>query len=308
MPERELTIRNGDVDLAVTERGTGERVLVLLHGLAGSSRELLPTAAALGDEVRVILIDQRGHGRSTRRPHDLSRAAFVGDVVTVIEQVSPDRPVILVGQSMGAHTAFLTAATRPDLVERLIMLEGHVAASDDPEEAARLGAYFASWPETFADEDHARAVLGPSPLTEAWIDDFERTPDGCLRPRFDADVMRRTIEAVHESRWVEWEALETPTLAIFTENGMFSQEQRAELVRRRPATRVATMTGASHDAHLDSFDGWIAILRDELAAHAVEQGKSALTALSRVRPATDVRAELGELSASRDDDLQDDPH
>ena len=43
----------------------------------------------------------------------------------------------------GAHTAFLVAAARPDLVDRLVMLEGHVAGSDDPEGAARLGRYFA---------------------------------------------------------------------------------------------------------------------------------------------------------------------
>jgi pimeloyl-ACP methyl ester carboxylesterase len=256
-------ISSGGVDISVVDRGGDGPLLVLLHGLAGSARELFPTADALTDAFHVVVVDQRGHGHSTRRPDQLSRAAFVADTVQVITQMSPDRPATLVGQSMGAHTAFLTAAARPDLVERLVMLEGHVSGSDQPDEAARLGAFFDSWPVTFADPEEARAFLGESVLTDAWISDLEPTPEG-LRRRFDADVMQRIMEAVHEPRWAEWEALTVPTLAVFAENGMFSEEQKAELIRRRPPTLRADIEGAGHDAHLDGFDGWIGVLRDHL--------------------------------------------
>ena len=72
--------------------------------------------------------------------------------------------------------------------------------------------------------------------------------------------MRRTIEAVHEPRWTEWESLTVPTLAVFAEHGMFSEEERAELIRRHPGTRRVDLPGASHDAHLDAFDAWTAVL------------------------------------------------
>lgn len=238
--------------------------MVLLHGLAGSSRELQATADALDDSFRVLIIDQRGHGLSTRRPPDLSRQAFVDDVVAVIEQVLPGERVALVGQSMGAHTAFLTAAARPDLVNKLVMLEGHVAGSDRDDEAHELGEYFASWPIPFSDLGHARSFLGTSVLAEAWLADLELTQDG-LRPRFDADVMQQTIVAVHAPRWTEWEHLGVPALAIFAENGMFTSEQKDELIARRPATRREDIPGASHDAHLDAFDTWIQILRSYLS-------------------------------------------
>uniref|UniRef100_UPI0035AB73DC transposase n=1 Tax=Microbacterium sp. BF1 TaxID=2821146 RepID=UPI0035AB73DC len=42
----------------------------------------------------------------------------------------PGSRATLVGQSMGAHTAFLAAAARPDLADGLVMLEGHVSGSD----------------------------------------------------------------------------------------------------------------------------------------------------------------------------------
>lgn len=255
-------IRNGDVGIAVTDRGGDGPAVVLLHGLAGSSRELLPTADALADSFRVLLVDQRGHGGSTRRPADLSRRAFVDDVVTVLEHLLPGQKAALVGQSMGAHTAFLTASARPDLVDRLVMLEGHVAGGG-AEEARELGDYFASWPLPFADPEVARAFLGDSPVARAWIADLERTGSG-LRPRFDPDVMERTVAAVHEPRWTEWESLAVPTLAVFAEHGMFTTQQKDDLIRRRPATRRADIPQGSHDAHLDAFTTWIRILRDYL--------------------------------------------
>ncbi|TCC29029.1 alpha/beta hydrolase [Kribbella speibonae] len=258
-----VIIRRGDVEVAVTDRGGDGPVVVLLHGLAGSSRELLPTADALADSFRTVLIDQRGHGNSTRRPVDVSREAFVGDVVGVLEEVVPGERVRLVGQSMGAHTAMLTAAARPDLVDQLVMLEGNAGGDERPDGARKIGKYFASWPVPFADEASARSYLGDGVLAVAWVNDLERTPGG-LRPRFDADVMEATIAAVQADRWAEWEGLAVPTLAVFAQNGMFTGAQKDELIRRRPGTRRADIAGGSHDAHLDAFDRWIEVLRGYL--------------------------------------------
>lgn len=266
--------RPGGVCIAVTDLGGDGPVVVLLHGLAGSSRELLRTARALQDH-RVLLVDQRGHGASTRLPDDLSRDAFVGDVVAAIEELAPGSRATLVGQSMGAHTAFLAAAARPDLVEGLVMLEGHVSGSDDPREAAGLGAYFASWPVPFGDEAAAREFLGDDAIVDAWVGDLQSTDDG-LVPRFDAAVMQRTIEAVHEPRWDEWEALQVPTLAIFAKHGMFSDADKDELIRRRPETVRVDLSGGSHDAHLDAFDEWIDVLRRWLSRDQASDSRTSV--------------------------------
>lgn len=257
-------VRRGGVSIAISDLGGDGPTVLLLHGLAGSSRELLPTAEALSG-YRVLLVDQRGHGGSTRRPVALSRDAFVSDIVTVMEEFVPGRRVTLVGQSMGAHTAFLTAAARPDLVDGLVMLEGHVAGSGDPDEAAGLGRYFASWPVPFTDEVAAREFLGCDAIVDAWVADLQAIAEGLL-PRFDADIMERTIAAVHEPRWTEWEALQVPTLAIFAKNGMFSDADKDELIRRRPATDRIDLSVGSHDAHLDAFDEWISALRRWLSS------------------------------------------
>jgi hypothetical protein len=77
---------------------------------------VLATARAL-PEFRTILVDLRGHGRSTRIPNDLSREAFAADVVQVIETMVGG-PVVLVGQSMGGHTGDATrSGTAPSCIE-----------------------------------------------------------------------------------------------------------------------------------------------------------------------------------------------
>lgn len=138
----------------------------------------------LGRIRKVILIDQRGHGFSTRAPVDTSRAAFVSDVVRVIEAESA-RPVDLVGQSIGAHTAMLVAASHPKLVRRLVLLEGN-EGNGSREDHAALGDYFRSWKVPFSSRGNARESLGDGPLAQAWVTDLEEREDG-LYPRFDAD-------------------------------------------------------------------------------------------------------------------------
>ncbi|MFD6095700.1 alpha/beta fold hydrolase [Nocardiopsis flavescens] len=260
-PLRATVLRREDVDLHVLDTGGDGPPVLVLHGLAGSAREFEPTARALAPDFRVLLPDQRGHGRSTRRPADTSRAAFVADAAAVAERVAGG-PVRLVGQSLGAHTALLTAAARPDLVERLVLLEGH-PAGDDPEGAARIGAFLASWPLPFPDREAARAFLGPDLLSASWAADLAEGPGG-LRPRFDADVMQAVIAAADRPRWAEWESVSAPTLAVFADTGLFTEAQKDEMIARRPATVRADLD-ASHDAHLEVPDAWIALLRGFLA-------------------------------------------
>lgn len=168
-------------------------------------------------------------------------------------------PVDLVGQSMGAHTAMLLAAVHPRLVRRLVLLECD-AGSGTPENHVALGEYFRSWPVPFADRSAAAIALGTGPLAQAWVADLEERTDG-LHPRFDPDVMVAAIAEVANPRWREWEQVVAPTLLVYAENGMFSEQQKEEfLARGGNATRIE-IAEASHDAHLDAFDGWIAALR-----------------------------------------------
>ena len=175
-----------------------------------------------------------------------------------------NEPIDLVGQSMGAHTAMLVAAAHPQLVRRLVLLEGNEGGGSEGEHAA-LGEYFRSWEVPFASKEDACAALGDGPLARAWVADLELREDG-LYPRFDADVMVRTVREVAVRRWSEWESVAAPTLVMYADGGMFSEEQKSEFVRRGASVTRADLTGGSHDAHLDTFEQWSLALRTFLTA------------------------------------------
>ncbi|WP_257033434.1 alpha/beta fold hydrolase [Streptomyces sp. Ag109_G2-15] len=82
----------------------------LLHGLAGQMYEWDDlTSRLLRAGRRVVRYDARGHGDSTRRPADMTRAAAVRDAAALLDHLNIPS-AHLVGQSLGGLTALLTAA------------------------------------------------------------------------------------------------------------------------------------------------------------------------------------------------------
>lgn len=69
--------------------GTGAPV-VLLYGLCGHAGEWAETASGLSTSRRVVIPEQRGHGRSDRQPADMSRAAFVRSRLVEIANAGHD--------------------------------------------------------------------------------------------------------------------------------------------------------------------------------------------------------------------------
>jgi pimeloyl-ACP methyl ester carboxylesterase len=267
-PGKQVFLDVGDgVRVNYFDTGGSGPPAVILHGLAGSALEFFETARAL-PEFRTILVDLRGHGRSTRRPGDLSREAFVADVVQVIESAVA-APVALVGQSMGGHTAMMVAAKRPDLVSRLVLLESG-AGSGSEAENMQLGEFFRSWPVPFPSRAAAREFLGPGLLAEAWVADLEGKADGYW-PRFHPDVMVETMNGLIQPRWQEWQAVRAPTLAVYGEEGMFSEDGKRTFLLFSPGARRVDLPEASHDAHLDAFEPWIAALRTFLCSPSLQR-------------------------------------
>jgi pimeloyl-ACP methyl ester carboxylesterase len=257
MDQTRRVLRADDgVDISYVVIPGSEPAVVILHGLAGSGREFVSTARALSGR-KIILVDQRGHGWSTRLPSDTSRAAFVGDVVSVMDREASS-PVHLVGHSMGAHTAMLAAVARPDLVRTLVLLECGEGSGNDQEHAS-IGEYFRSWPVPFADRAAAAEFLGDGPLHRAWVEDMEHREDG-LHPRFDPEVMVAAITPLAEPRWQEWSRVQAPTLVVYAAGGMFSEEQKTRFVERGSDVTRVDLAGGSHDAHLDAFEQWIEAL------------------------------------------------
>jgi NAD(P)-dependent dehydrogenase (short-subunit alcohol dehydrogenase family)/pimeloyl-ACP methyl ester carboxylesterase len=103
---RERRVRTGGIELCVAELGDpGRPTVVLVHGYPDSKEVWSEVAARLADRFHVVLYDVRGHGRSTApRPlrGGFTLAKLTDDFLAVVDAVSPDRPVHLVGHDWGS--------------------------------------------------------------------------------------------------------------------------------------------------------------------------------------------------------------
>lgn len=103
---RERRVRTGGVELCVAELGDpGRPTVVLVHGYPDSKEVWSEVAVRLAGRFHVVLYDVRGHGRSTApRPlrGGFTLAKLTDDFLAVVDAVSPDRPVHLVGHDWGS--------------------------------------------------------------------------------------------------------------------------------------------------------------------------------------------------------------
>lgn len=255
----EFVVVRGDVSLTCTKYGQGRPAAVLLHGLAGYAGEWQPTVSWLATSHSLLALDQRGHGASTRYPGDMSRAAYVADAIAVIEGLDTG-PVVLIGQSLGAHTAMLIAAQRPDLVAALVVAEA--SPECDPDGPSRVGRWLSAWPVPFAtlaaafDYFQGMNYFHSATAARVWADGLEERSNGWW-PRFDVDVMVESLrEVATNDYWDQWEAIRCPTLVVRGEHGALTREGADDMLARLAKARLAEIGGAGHDVHLDQAGQW----------------------------------------------------
>jgi pimeloyl-ACP methyl ester carboxylesterase len=92
--------------------GAGRPVVLLHGGLGNSGNWGYQVPALIDNGYQVIVIDSRGHGRSTRDDRPFSYELMAGDVLAVMDQLRLDRPAF-VGWSDGACVALVLADQAP---------------------------------------------------------------------------------------------------------------------------------------------------------------------------------------------------
>ncbi|MER7243713.1 alpha/beta hydrolase [Kribbella sp. NPDC000426] len=117
-----VTARDGvRLNVEVTGPADAPATVLLVHGWTCSTRswhnqvEKLPEILG-ADGVRVVTYDHRGHGRSEAAPAGSMRLdQLADDLVTVMDEVVGDGPVVYAGHSMGGMTLMAAADQYPEL-------------------------------------------------------------------------------------------------------------------------------------------------------------------------------------------------
>ena len=102
--------------------GDARRPLLILHGLLGASGNWHTLGSKVfGERFRTFALDQRNHGRS---PHheDVGYEAMAGDLDGFMAEHGLASAHVL-GHSMGGKTAMHFALTRPEKVDRLVVVD-----------------------------------------------------------------------------------------------------------------------------------------------------------------------------------------
>jgi 3-oxoadipate enol-lactonase/4-carboxymuconolactone decarboxylase len=111
------------VDLAHDLRGPDDApVLVLLNSVGTNRESWSAIAATMGNHLRVLSVEARGHGRSPVAPSDSTSIADLGaDVLALLDRIGLDR-VDLAGVSLGGMTAMWLAAQHPHRVRSVTLV------------------------------------------------------------------------------------------------------------------------------------------------------------------------------------------
>ncbi|WP_420392438.1 alpha/beta fold hydrolase [Acuticoccus sp.] len=169
------SVENDGLTLRYAETGAGDLV-VLLHGFPEHWRSWRNVMTDLSSTHRVVALDTRGIAGSDAAPDVAGYAVprLVSDVVALIEGLGAE-DVTLVGHDWGGFIAWETAIARPDLLDRLVIVNaghpfvfGELLRKDEAQrEASRYMLAFRSerGEELLARSDFARfreEILAPA--------------------------------------------------------------------------------------------------------------------------------------------------
>lgn len=103
------------------KQDTTKPTLVFIHGLFGDMNNLGIIARAFSEQYPILRLDLRNHGHSFHTD-EMNYELMAQDVLQVITHLQLTK-VILIGHSMGGKTAMRAASLRPDLVEKLVVID-----------------------------------------------------------------------------------------------------------------------------------------------------------------------------------------
>lgn len=115
------SVRARGLDFHLAEAGSGEDVVLCLHGWPQHWYEWRHLLPALADRHRVIALDQRGFGWSDAPRSGYEKENLADDVLAVLDALGIER-VKLVGHDWGGWIGFLLCLKAPERFERYLAL------------------------------------------------------------------------------------------------------------------------------------------------------------------------------------------
>ena len=276
------------------DTGSGAPTALLLHGLSSNAQYWGRVASRLTG-MRVVALDQRGHGLTGRAPHapamphGLTMDELVEDAATVIHERGLGSPLV-VGHSWGAAVALELTGRRSELASGLVFIDGPIQGA----------ANLFTWDEAkvFMQPPLPRYATFEDALADsrrdfdgAWADDLQPFVMARLMQSGKEFVLTLTAEArlellrgLYDSPVDQlWDELDSPALAMLARGGP------ARIAGSRSAG-AQRLEASNPSVHVRWFD----------TPHDIPLFAPAEVAEEILRVATQARAVGSEASAGKD--------
>jgi pimeloyl-ACP methyl ester carboxylesterase len=249
----------GGVRIHFHRTGNGDQpAVVLIHGFSDNGLCWSRIARVLETDYDVVMIDARNHGESATAAGDLSDLA--ADAAAVITGLGLDRPAV-VGHSIGAATAAELAASRPDLVSRMVLEDPPWSdAQNDAGESAR------------SSRDDVRAYLKSlAAMTDAELLELGRTQHPEWHeieyPAWVASkrqVREQAADSLGSAGWSDViDRIECPTLLIHGDperGGIVTPELAQKLADSNHHVSAGAIKNSGHNVRRENFDRFIELV------------------------------------------------
>ena len=277
---RKIALPNSAIEIALLDWG-GEGPLALLHHATGFCAGVWgPVAERLSEHYRVIAMDARGHGESSKpEGADCYRWEYFGqDVVGVADVLAAEHPdgrvALGIGHSIGGCSILMASAERPDLFERSVLVDPVIlapnrgqgtSAPDSP--GNRLAEGARNRRQVWPSREAAREKWLKKELFEGWVPEaldlylaegFADRPDGQVELRCSSEIEAAIFEATGSfDLWASADRVRTPTLIEWPDRGLFPRAHFEQLAARMSDARVCDVD-AGHLAPMQHPDRVVA--------------------------------------------------
>lgn len=205
---RTVSVPGGEI--AGYEFGPADRPLdvLFLHANGFNAGTYADILSPLDDRLRILAVDQRGHGRTTLPADPESHDAwlvFRDDLLALLESLG-ETPTVLSGHSMGGTVSLHAAAERADAAKRLVLFDPVVVTL---ERVASFGAEGMRNSPLAAGARRRRATFSGREdafLAYSGRGAFKTWPEASLRGYLQDGLLEGADGQVHLSCRPDWEA------------------------------------------------------------------------------------------------------
>ncbi len=246
------------VNLYYYRTGGDKPPLVLAHGITDDGMCWSPAAEILAKDFDVIMVDARGHGKSDAPEDGYTLQNLGAELAGVVQALDLDKPILL-GHSMGAITALVTAGLYPSL-PRAILLEDPPpfwmnVAGASRDESFKIG--FITWVNSIKRktwEDLLSECREQNPAwseaeIEPWINLKHR-----VSPKVTALIDPPDMTSIDLPNL--FKKITRPTLFISAESKRGAASSDKDIVQLKtyiPHMQVTHITGVGHNIRREQF-------------------------------------------------------